>query len=112
MKLHIKRDQSRGMLGGTNFEYFVKIDMSSAELASVQKYKADREVIFVREQNVLGQKFEFKITVADLVNGKSFKSKNLYELLAIEESTKAACANLKDVSAALGKIGTEEVIEF
>ncbi len=112
MKLHIKRDQSKGMLGGTSFEYFVKIDLSQAELASVQKYKADREVIFVKEVAVLGQKMEFKITIADLINGKSFKSKNLYELLTLEDTLKATCASLKEATVALAKIGTEEVFEF
>lgn len=112
MKLHIKRDSSRGMMGGTSFETTVRIETTSQEASLIREYKADKEVVLAREVSFLGNKISFNITVADLIQGKTFKSKNLYELIELEGIIQNACSNLKLGTDVMATFGKEQVVEF
>lgn len=110
MQLRILRTESKGMFGGLSFEYGIRITPDQQESALIQKYKADREVIYQMERNVLGQKWEVTFTLGDFLKGKSIKNKNLAELIALEDAVLRACEGLNIALHALSKIGQEEVI--
>jgi len=112
VKLRIKRNSSSGMLGGTSFETTVRIETTSAEANLLRQPKADKEVVLAREINVLGARIPFNITVADLIQGKTFKSKNLYELIELEGIIQNACANLKLGTDVMASFGKEQIIEL
>lgn len=112
MKLRIKRNSSSGMFGGASFETTVRIETTSTEANLLRQYKADKEVVLAREINVLGARIPFNITVADLIQGKTFKSKNLYELIELEGIIQNACANLKLGADVMASFGKEQIIEL
>lgn len=112
MRLRILRNESKGMLGGISFEYTIKIDVSPQESALIQKYRGEREIIYSTERALLGQKWEINFTLGDFIKGKTIKSRNIVEMIALEEATTSACKSIKVVLNALAKIGQEEVIEF
>lgn len=112
MQLKIYRSESKGMFGGLAFEYTITIVPNSQESALIQKYKIDKEVIYEMERNLLGQKWSVSFSVGDFLKGKSAKSKNLAELIQLEEAVMSACAGVQVALSALSKIGKEEVIEF
>ena len=109
MQLRILRTESKGMLGGLSFEYNIRIVADQQEQALIQKYKADREVIYQMERSVLGQKWEVSFTFGDFLKGKVVKNKNIAELIVLEESVLRACEGMKIALNALSKIGQEEV---
>ena len=53
-----------------------------------------------------------EITIDDLINGKRVESKDIIEMLAIEEQIKQACENFKIVLETMANFGGEEVVEF
>jgi hypothetical protein len=112
MQLRILRTESKGMLGGLSFEYNIRIVVDPQEQALIQKYKADREVIYQMERNVLGHKWEVSFTFGDFLKGKVVKNKNIAELIVLEDSIVRACEGLKTALHALSKIGQEEVIDI
>ncbi|MEM9954597.1 MAG: hypothetical protein AAF846_23510 [Chloroflexota bacterium] len=112
MKLHIKRDSSKGMLGSVSFETTVRIETTPEESKLIQQYKSDKEIVFTRQVTFLGNSMIFNITVADLIQGKTFKSKNLYELIEMEDIIQHACRNLKIGTDVMSTFGREQIIEF
>ena len=112
MHLRIYRSESKGMLGGLSFEYSIKIVPTPQETALIQRYKADREIIYQMERNILGQKWEINFTFGDFLRGKTVKNKNIAELIALEHAIRNACSDLDIVLAAFSKIGQEEIIEI
>lgn len=112
MKLRIRREQGKTMLGGINFESTIKIEMSPEEVELIRRYKAHKETIWSREWIVLGQKLEFKVTVGDLLDGRTFKSRNLLEHVELESALLDACRNLKVGANVMATIGQEQVYEI
>lgn len=112
MQLRILRTEAKGMFGGLSFEYSIKIVPDQQEMGLIQKYKADREVIYQMERSVLGQKWEVSFTLGDFLKGKNVKNKNLAELITLEDAVIRACEGMKVALHALSKIGQEEIIDI
>ena len=93
MKLKIKRNQATGFFGGVKFELGARVELTEEEAQLVKKYKADGEVLLSEpvKHPLLKVTVSFEpITIASLISGKTFKAKNIMEVLEYEENLKKA----------------------
>ena len=127
MKLKIKRDQKKGMMGmgKVNFMLECSAVLTEEEGEAMRKYKMGDTVLYEklemadRGSGLLGvasrlafHAMNIKVTVDDLYNGKHIECKNILEMLAVEEQIREACATFKNVLEACKNFGGEEIIEL
>ena len=104
MKLIIKRDQDKGLMGGMNFILEAKAVLNSEEQELIKKYKAHKEVLFSGG----GRTY----TINDLTIGVREKVKDVSILLNNEDVYKNACKHLKTLLDVMASFGGEEIIEY
>ena len=105
MKLVIKRDQDKGLLGGIRFVLHLKVQLTPQEEELIKKYKAHKEI--------LATKGEYgAITIGNLVDGISQKCKDVTTLIGNEEIIKEACGTFKTYLGVMASFGGQEVIEY
>ena len=112
MKLTITRNQSKKLLGGTNFELTAKVTLTGEEEALVKKYKADKEVLMEKEVTFFGKPLVLTITAGNLISGETYSCNNIAEILGYEENIIESCKIFKSYIQAMEQFGGEEVIEI
>lgn len=114
MKLHITKDQAKGMFGGIKFELAAKVTLTNEEAEIVRKYKADKQVLLKKEIKIpfTGRAFVLDLTIGSLVSGQTFKCEDVAEILEYENSVKESCAAFKNYLQVMKGFGGEEVFEF
>jgi hypothetical protein len=114
MKLHIKRNQASGMMGGIKFELTGQVTLSPDETELVKKYKAGTQVLLKKEIKIplTSRVLIVDVTIGSLVSGQNFKSESIGDILEYEEQLKISCQNFKTYITAMRSFGGEEVIEF
>lgn len=114
MRLIIKKSQSKGMLGGINFDLFAKVELDKDEAALVQKYNAGFEVLLQREIKIplTGKSIIIDITIGSLTQGQIFKGKNIVDIITYESNVKESCEAFKTYLEVMRAFGGEEVIEY
>jgi hypothetical protein len=114
MKLYITRDQAKGLLGGVKFELKAKVVLTPEEEELIRKYKAHNEVLIEREVKIplTNKVLVLGININGLVNGQTFKCKDIAEILETEKNVKDACAAFKNYIETMKRFGGEEVIEY
>jgi hypothetical protein len=104
MKLSIKRNQDKGLLGGISFVLEARVMLTPQEDELVKKYKAHKEVLYHRG--------EYTYTINDLLGGVRDKCKDIQVLLNNEQVYKEACKTFKTLLQVMASFGGEEVFEF
>ncbi len=114
MKLKIKRNQSKKLMGGIAFELEAKADLNEHEMDLVKKYRVDKEVLMKKEINIplTNKVYIMDITIGSLINGQTFKGDNIAEILEYENNVIEACNTFKSYIQAMEQFGGEEVIEI
>lgn len=115
MKLSIMSSQSKGMMGGTTFAVTGKVSLTPEEEQLVRHYKLEGEVLLKKKmKNIWGQLTdnEVSVLVRNLLNGDSFKCKDLPEVIAYRDSLIAASRSLKSYLEVARAFGGEEVIDI
>lgn len=114
MKLVLTRRQAKGMMGGVSFEIVGKITLSQEEVDLVRHYKMENEELVRKPFIVFGVETNrvLSVTVRNLINGDSFKAKDLSEVIAHTDSLVTACEALKTYLEVARKFGGEEILEF
>lgn len=114
MKLIIKRDQSKKLMGGISFELHARIELTDEESSLVAKYKADKEILMKKEIKIpfTGKSIVLNITIGSLMAGQVFKCNDIGEVLEYENSVKESCGSFKNYIEVMGSFGGEEIIEF
>jgi len=112
MILKINRDQSKALLGGVNFELKAHVELSSEEAELIKRYKAHKEVLCFVDKALFGRKFTVEIKIGDLLDGQTFKCKDIAEILENEESVKEACSTLKNYLSVMKSFGGSDTYEF
>ena len=114
MKLYLKRDQAKGLLGGAKFELFAKAELTSDEDNLINKYKAHKEVLLQKEIKVPFTKkvFLLDINIGSLTAGQSFKCKDIADIIEYEKNVKEACEAFKIYIEVMNGFGGEEIIEY
>jgi len=114
MKLIIKRDQAKKLIGGISFELQAKVELSKEETDLVLKYKADKEVLMEKEIKIpfTGKSLILNITIGSLMGGQTFKCNDIGEILEYEKNVKESCEAFKNYIEIMASFGGEEVFEF
>jgi hypothetical protein len=121
MKLLLRRDQKKGMMGGMTFLLHVKADLSEEEKANITKYGLSLTTLYEREKMPEGGSFvsryafamtNLSVSVNDLWVGKKLECKSIVEMLAMEEQIKEACKVFNSVLQAAARFGGEEIVEI
>lgn len=114
MKLFIKKDQSKKMMGGVSFELNARVELTNDETELVKKYKADKEGLLQKEVKIpfTGRAIRLNITIGSLIQGQTFKCNDIAEILESEQNVKEACENFKNYLEVMKNFGGEEVAEF
>uniref|UniRef100_A0A7V6CN29 Uncharacterized protein n=1 Tax=candidate division WOR-3 bacterium TaxID=2052148 RepID=A0A7V6CN29_UNCW3 len=114
MKLIITKNQSKGIIGGVSFEVFAKIQLSEEEKKLIDHYKLHNEILFQKKMVIWGEPTDhlIDVRVKHLVDGTTYKCKNLGEVLGYINSLKEACATLKTYLEVAKSFGGEEWIEY
>lgn len=125
MKLLLRRDQKKAMLGGSvTFTLDARAELTPEEAENVKRYKMGKTLLYQKEEladrgsGLLGMasRLAFKamnitVTVDDLVSGKHLECKDIVEMRAVEEQIKDACGVFKDILETAAHFGGEEVVE-
>lgn len=115
MQLTIKKGQQKGLMGGTSFEVRAQVTLSAPEQELVQHYKLQNEVLFSKTMvSIWGTPTDQKVEVrvGELLNGTSYKCKDLGEVINYTESLKSACESLVSYLDVAKSFGGEEVHVF
>jgi len=115
MKLSIMSSQSKGMMGGVTFSVTGKVTLTPEEEQLVRHYKLEGEILLKKKmKNIWGQLTdnEVSVLVRNLLNGDSFKCKDLPEVIAYRDSLIAASKSLKSYLEIARTFGGEEVIDI
>lgn len=115
MQLVLRRSQSKGMMGGISFEVHAQVRLTDEEHGLVKQYKQEGTIVLQRPLYLFGQPLENRVvnlTVGQLIQGESFKCKDLGEVIGYCDNVKKACQNLYGYLVVARSFGGEEVIEI
>lgn len=107
MKLFIVRDQAKGFFGGVKFEIKVRVELTEEESALIKKYNAEKEILLQKEIKIpfASQPGILNIDIKNLIEGLSFKCKDIGEILDFEKHIKEACQQVKEYLDAMKQFG-------
>lgn len=109
MKLIIKREQNKALLGGMSFILKARVELTPEESDLIKKYKAHKQVL-LSGQTRFGGAVDWRIE--NLTSGVAQKCKDVGEVINTEELLKEACGTFKTFLEVMASFGGEEVIEF
>lgn len=128
LKLKIRRNQAKGIVGGVAFNVHFIAELSSDAQRAVGHYRFGKTVLY---QKPLELKISFniivalwraiwlwltrsrwQITVNDLINGRTVKCKDILEVLEVEKDLRDAAEVFADILRAASWFGGEEVVEL
>lgn len=121
MKLMLKRDQNKSLIGGTvKFILEARAELDECEAENVKKYKIGKTLLYTNIEDkgagLLGAVTRamkgIEVTINDLVNGKQIECKDIIEMIETERQIKSACENFKNVLETAASFGGEEIVEF
>ena len=128
MKLLIRRDQKKTLMGNAVFQLDARAELSAQEREWIGKYKMGKTVLYTKFEKdspiamgsgLLGvagrlafRMMNVQVTVDDLVNGKHIEVKDIVEMIAVEEQLKQAAATFCEILKAAGTFGGEELVDF
>lgn len=114
MQLLLRKSQSKGFIGGISFEVNAQVRLTDEERDLVQKYKQEGTVVLQRPLFVFGQPTDrvINLTVGQLIQGESFKCKDLGEVIGFCDNAKRACETLYNYLAVARGFGGEEIVEI
>jgi hypothetical protein len=112
MKLIISRSQDKGLMGGISFLLNTKVDLTQEESELVKKYKVQKETLLIKTISILGREIALDIRIGGLIEGQSFKCKEVSEIITTEENVKEACQNFKTYLDVMKSFGGQEEFDY
>jgi ABC-type branched-subunit amino acid transport system substrate-binding protein len=123
MKLVLQKGQKESGVMSKNvvFQLTATAELTEEEAANVKKYKVGNAVLFSNDDKSSSDGFikaftkaatSITLTVSDLTSGSTYTTKDINEMLHLEESIKQACGNLKAILEAMASFGGEEIFEY
>ena len=125
MKLVLRRDQRKGILGKMIFSLSVRAQISPEEQEAIQKYKLGDTILYDKKpivdpgSGLLGatsrlahRAMTISVSVNDLTRGKQIECKDIVEMLAVEDQLRETGKTFNEVLRAASKFGGEEVIDL
>lgn len=128
IQLKIRRTQSKSVGGSVGFSIHVVAELSPAALDAVKRYRLGDAILY-QKQLALQITFNFvfmlwrlfilwltrkkwRVTVNDLVQGRTLTAKNVIDMLEIEADLRKAADTFANVLRAAAWFGGEEIIEL
>lgn len=128
IQLKIKRDQAKSTVKGLGFSIYFIAEMSPEARAAVKYYRLGDAVLYQKDldlklsPNVLlmawrafmlwFRRKKWRVTVNDLVEGRTLTAKSVMEMLEIEDDLRKAADRFVIVLRAAAWFGGEEVIDL
>lgn len=118
MRLIIRRNQAdvKGFFGGhkgVDFSLFGRCDITNEEKELIAKYKVGEYTLANYKIQPKGSEpIDIRISINDIINGKTVETDDINTLLELEESMKNGCRNMKMLLAVMATFGGEEVFEI
>ncbi len=129
MKLRLNKSQrTAGLAKKVVFTLGAQVDLSAQEQDYVNRYKMGKEIVYSKERvqverddyasakgimrNLSALALNLKISVNDLVTGRTIECKDILEIIDAEESIREACKGLKGMLDACSGFEGEEIIEY
>ena len=126
MKLILRRNQKKGLVGNTiAFTLDARADVSEEEMSRINKYKMGNTILCEKRYELKDgggllsvimrwwyRSREFSLTINDLVRGKHVECKDVVELLNMEKEITQSCEKFKQILEAATHFGGEYVIEL
>lgn len=128
VQLKVRRAQNKGLVGGVGFSVHFIAELSPEARAAVRHYRLGTAVLFQKDLDLklsaniflalwrvlvlwLTRK-RWRVTVDDLVQGRTLTAKDVIEMLDIEADMRKAADIFAQVLRAAAWFGGEEVIEL
>jgi len=130
MKLRLNKSQrSTGVMSKKiMFSLGAQVDLTAQEQDHVKKYKMAKEVVYSKERiapenynintwkgiarNFSAAAMNLKLTVNDLVGGRTIECKDINEMMDVEDTIKSSCQVLKGMLDACSGFEGEEIIDY
>ena len=115
MQLLLNKGQSKGLLGSVKFEVKAQVQLTEEEQELIQHHKLQNEILLSKKLiNIWGQPTDedVSVTVSDLLNGETYKCKDLGEVITYSDNLVDACETLKSYLAVARDFDGQTVIEF
>jgi hypothetical protein len=112
LKLSITRSQSKGFTGGVSFEVKVRLLTTQEEADLIKTYRlSDQLVTFSHKKDLLSWTPK-AVTIRDIVNGNTFKAKDLTEVFDYTNTVEEVAEKLLTYIEVARKFGGEEIIDI
>lgn len=122
MELLLKKEQKSGIMGGSKFQLTAKAKLTNEEQEAIRKYKLGDTTLYEKPNDgpnmnstmsMLAYRFTVpRISVNDLVAGKSIEAKDVVEILDAESQLVKAAEVFHQVLSATSTFGSETVHTF
>lgn len=129
MKLRLNKSQrTTGLSKKVVFTLGAQVDLSTQEQDYVNRYKMGKQIVYSKERvnpettdyasatgimrNLSAIALNLKISVNDLVMGRTIECKDILEIIDAEESIREACKTLKTLLEACSGFEGEDIIEY
>lgn len=123
MELHLVRTQKSALMGGIKFVLDARVQLSGDESSFVKKYKMSDILLYEKgsekvtqatgTMSFLAARFmQLKVTVADLVAGKTIDGKDIADIMAAEGQIKESVEVFHKLLRAAAHFEGEEVIRY
>jgi hypothetical protein len=117
MQVVIRRNQADmktffGGHKGVAFSLYAKANVTPDERALIDRYKVGSQVVAGYRGEYNGKEQVMAYSIEDLVNGKTAELTSIESLLALEDSIKDGCRNLKTLLLVMSTFGGEEIIDI
>lgn len=123
MELLVQRSQKGGMMGGVKFVLQATVKLSDIESSYVKKYKMSDVLLYEKGSEkivsasgtmslIAARLSQLRVTVADLVSGKTIEGKDIIDIMAAEGQIKEAVEMFHKMLTAASGFEGEEVIRY
>ena len=115
MQLLLTKSQSKGLLGSVKFAVKAQVQLTDEEQELIRHYNLQSEILLSKKLiNIWGQPTDedVNVTVSDLLNGETYKCKDLGEVITYSGNLVDACETLKAYLAVARDFGGQTVIEI
>lgn len=126
MKLKLNKSQkAKGLTQKISYSLTAQVELTEEERHYLNKYKLANEIVYSKERvtpdksrdaslirNLSALALNLKITVSDLVNGRTIVCKDINEIMDVEQTIYKSCQGLKNILTNCAGFEGEQIIEF
>jgi len=128
MKLRLNKSQkAKGLTRKIVYSLTAKVELTEEERIYLQKYKLANEIVYAKDRiapdmnptgfaslarNLSAMAINLRITVNDLVIGRTIVCKDIGEIMDVEATIYKSCNGLKNLLTNCAGFEGEQIIEF